>query len=93
MNKITQNELFFSFLDGILKPGECYFQPTFNGRPLMLNEKICLVAKSPSYHLGDIRILKLTSCEKLAHLYDVLVFPIQGYRPHSNEIVSLSIGE
>ncbi len=74
-------------LDGILKPGEVYFRPTFNGRQFMLDAKICFVAKSPSYHLGDIRVLKLTSYKQLEHLYDVIVFPVKGQRPHPNEIV------
>jgi hypothetical protein len=54
----------------------------------MIDSKICFVAKSPSYHLGDIRVLKLTSCQQLEHLYDVIVFPTEGQRPHPNEIVS-----
>jgi len=56
----------------------------------MLDSKICFVAKSPSYHLGDIRVLKLTSCQQLEHLYDVIVFPTTGKRPHPNEIVRKS---
>jgi RNA-dependent RNA polymerase len=54
----------------------------------MIDSKICFVAKSPSYHLGDIRILKLTSYQQLEHLYDIIVFPTKGQRPHPNEIVS-----
>ncbi|CAF2692833.1 unnamed protein product [Rotaria sp. Silwood2] len=52
----------------------------------MIDSKICFVAKSPSYHLGDIRLLKLTSYQQLEHLYDVIVFPTKGQRPHPNEI-------
>ncbi|CAM4843339.1 unnamed protein product, partial [Rotaria magnacalcarata] len=71
---------------GVLEPGEVYFRPTFNGRQFMIDSKICFVAKSPSYHLGDIRVLKLTSYKQLQHLYDVIVFPTRGRRPHPNEI-------
>jgi hypothetical protein len=77
----------------VLKPGQCYFRPTVNGRQFMFNSKICFVAKSPSYHLGDIRVLKLTSYKELEHLYDVLVFPTEGTRPHPNEIVKTSVFE
>ncbi|CAF0846345.1 unnamed protein product [Adineta steineri] len=85
---ITKSRLAFGVCDpyGILKPGEVYFRPTFNGRQFMIDSKICFVAKSPSYHLGDIRVLKLTSYKQLEHLYDVVVFPTRGQRPHPNEI-------
>jgi hypothetical protein len=78
------------YLDDVLKPGEIYFRPTFNGRQFMIDSKIAFIAKSPSYHLGDIRVFKLTSYQELEHLYDVVVFPTKGYRPHPNEIVSQS---
>lgn len=80
--------IYLIYLDGILKPGQVYFRPTFNGRQFMIDLKICFVAKSPSYHLGDVRLLKLTSYKQLEHLYDVIVFPTQGQRPHPNKIVS-----
>lgn len=86
---ITKSRLAFGVCDlyGVLKPGEVYFRPTFNGRQFMIDSKICFVAKSPSYHLGDIQVFKLTSYQQLEHLYDVIVFPTQGRRPHPNEIV------
>ncbi|CAF4884205.1 unnamed protein product [Rotaria sp. Silwood1] len=85
---ITKSRLAFGVCDpySVLKSGEVYFRPTFNGRQFMIDSKICFVAKSPSYHLGDIRVLKLTSYQELEHLYDVIVFPTKGQRPHPNEI-------
>ncbi|CAF4082548.1 unnamed protein product, partial [Rotaria sordida] len=85
---ITKSRLAFGVCDpyGVLKSGEVYFRPTFNGRQFMIDSKICFVAKSPSYYLGDIRVLKLTSYQQLEHLYDVIVFPTKGQRPHPNEI-------
>ncbi|CAF3472132.1 unnamed protein product [Rotaria socialis] len=85
---ITKSRLALGVCDpfGVLKPGEVYFRPTFNGRQFMIDSKICFVAKSPSYHLGDIRVLKLTSYKQLQYLYDVIVFPTEGRRPHPNEI-------
>lgn len=80
-------------LDGILKPGEIYFRPTFNGRKLTFDSKICFIAKSPSYHLGDIRVFKLKSHQQLEYLYDVIVFPTKGHRPHPNEIVKIFVRE
>ena len=75
------------YLDNVLKAGEIYFRPTFNGRQFIFDSQICFIAKSPSYHLGDIRVFKLTSYQELEHLYDVIVFPVNGHRPHPNEIV------
>ncbi|CAF3019385.1 unnamed protein product [Rotaria sp. Silwood2] len=83
--QILQKKSFRKY--GVLKSGEVYFHLTFNGRQFMIDSKICFVAKSPSYHLGDIRLLKLTSYQQLEHLYDVIVFPTKGQRPHPNEIV------
>lgn len=42
-------------------------------------------ARSPSYHPGDVRVLQLVEVPELAALKDVLVFPVQGQRPHADE--------
>jgi hypothetical protein len=44
------------------------------------------VLKCPSYHPGDIKVLKCVYKKELRHLYDCIVFPINGNRPHSDEI-------
>jgi hypothetical protein len=42
-------------------------------------------ARAPSYYPGDLRVLELVDLEGLRHLRDVLVFPVQGPRPHADE--------
>ncbi|CAF1510842.1 unnamed protein product, partial [Didymodactylos carnosus] len=85
---ITKSRLAFGVADttGELRAGEIFFQPTLNGRPFILDGARVMVAKSPSYHLGDIRVLSLRVIKNLSYLYDLIVFPTQGNRPHSNEI-------
>ncbi|KAF8035867.1 hypothetical protein BT93_C1787 [Corymbia citriodora subsp. variegata] len=43
-----------------------------------------VVAKSSSLHPGDISILEAVDAPELHHLYDCLVFPQKGERPHTN---------
>lgn len=80
-------------LPGILQSGECFVRITFHGRfPKSLRQKV-VVSKNPCYLLGDVRVLQAVSEEDrpalrdLSHdLVDVVVFPIEGIRPHSEEI-------
>ncbi|KAK4798218.1 hypothetical protein SAY86_030544 [Trapa natans] len=44
-----------------------------------------VVAKNPCLHPGDIRILEAVDVPELHHLYDCLIFPQNGERPHTNE--------
>ncbi|KAL3746581.1 hypothetical protein ACJRO7_015528 [Eucalyptus globulus] len=44
-----------------------------------------VVAKNPCLHPGDVRILEAVDAPELHHLYDCLVFPQNGERPHANE--------
>ncbi|KAL2237326.1 UNVERIFIED_CONTAM: RNA-dependent RNA polymerase 6 [Sesamum indicum] len=43
------------------------------------------IAKNPCLHPGDVRILEAVDVPELHHLYDCLVFPQKGDRPHTNE--------
>ncbi|KAG9943473.1 RdRP-domain-containing protein, partial [Aureobasidium melanogenum] len=45
---------------------------------------ICLLARNPSLHPGDIRVVRAVQCEPLKHLKNVVVLPQQGERPLAN---------
>ena len=70
---------------GVLKYGQCFFRYTEQGKCKTLEEKV-IVAKSPCYLLGDIRVLNAIHIEGLDHLVDCIVFPTQGKQPHPSEI-------
>lgn len=66
------------------------YQSSFFGRhepinasesPYRVVEGICILARNPSLHPGDIRIVKAVDCPKLRHLRDVVVLPQLGARP------------
>ncbi|CAH9086896.1 unnamed protein product [Cuscuta europaea] len=44
-----------------------------------------VIAKNPCLHPGDVRVLQAVDVPGLHHLYDCLVFPQKGERPHTNE--------
>lgn len=56
----------------------CYFQPTIRGRPTVLEGVQVVVGKSPSYHVGDMRVLNCVNVPECRHLVDCLVFPVKG---------------
>jgi RNA-dependent RNA polymerase len=56
-----------------------------NGENQILNRKT-LITKNPAHFPGDIRMLDAVDCPALHHLYECVVFPAQGERPHPNEI-------
>ena len=80
---------------GQLKHGECFFQPTLheaeqNGFSF---SEFVLVIRRPSYHAGDVRVLKITQGkEAYKDLYDCIVFPTRGARPHANECAGGRVG-
>jgi len=43
-------------------------------------EEICIIARNPSLHRGDIRVVKAVNVPRLHHLCDVLVMPQTGDR-------------
>ncbi|CAF0708569.1 unnamed protein product [Brachionus calyciflorus] len=69
-----------------LMSGECFFQPTINGQSKIFHDIYVVVLKCPSYHPGDIKVLKCVDNTNLRHLYDCIVFPTNGDRPHPDEI-------
>lgn len=48
-------------------------------RPRVI-QGVCIVARNPSLHPGDIRVVRAVDCEALRHLVDVVVFPQTGDR-------------
>jgi len=69
----------------VLEYGQCFIRPTVRGQPYTITGNV-VIAKSPCYLLGDIRVLKATDVPELHHLIDCIVFPVKGKRPHPNEI-------
>jgi RNA-dependent RNA polymerase len=67
---------------GTLQPGQVFLQLT--------NEKVgtgpVVISRNPCLHPGDVRILNAVDAPQLKHLFDVIVFPTTGNRPHCNEI-------
>ncbi|KAI5779080.1 RNA dependent RNA polymerase-domain-containing protein [Geopyxis carbonaria] len=41
----------------------------------------CVIARNPSLHPGDVRLVNAVDCPELHHLVDVVVFPQTGDRP------------
>ena len=66
---------------GQLKHGECFFQPTLHEaeQNSFSFAEFVLVMRRPSYHVGDVRVLKLTQGKKAyKDLYDCIVFLARG---------------
>ncbi|XP_059289899.1 RNA-dependent RNA polymerase 6-like [Lycium ferocissimum] len=86
---------------GELEQGQCFIQvsspslencfvkhgPKFSDikKNLQVIKGLVVIAKNPCLHPGDVRILEAIDIPGLHHLYDCLVFPQKGDRPHSNE--------
>ena len=78
-----------------LSHGECFFQPTLHKaeRNAFSFSEFVLVMRRPSYHAGDVRVLRLTHQNKAYEdLYDCIVFPNRGPRPHANECAGSRVG-
>ncbi|KAK2660521.1 hypothetical protein Ddye_007054 [Dipteronia dyeriana] len=86
---------------GVLEQGQCFIQVTKPSlehcfskhgssfaetkRNLEVIKGHVVIAKNPCLHPGDIRILEAVDAPDLHHLYDCLVFPQKGDRPHTDE--------
>lgn len=86
---------------GVLEQGQCFIQVStpslencFSKHGSRFSETknnlevitgFVVIAKNPCLHPGDIRILEAVDVPGLHHLYDCLVFPQKGDRPHTNE--------
>lgn len=85
----------------ILEQGHCFIQvsnPSLENCFAKHGSKFCekqsnlevirgfvVIAKNPCLHPGDVRILEAVDVPELHHLFDCLVFPQKGDRPHTNE--------
>lgn len=49
-----------------------------NGGKSEIIEGLCIIARNPSLHQGDVRVVKAVNKPELRHLYDVVVFPRTG---------------
>ncbi|KAL5783123.1 hypothetical protein ACOSP7_008152 [Xanthoceras sorbifolium] len=86
---------------GVLEQGQCFIQvskPSLEHcfskhgsrfaetmRNMQVIKGYVVIAKNPCLHPGDIRILEAVDAPDLHHLYDCLVFPQKGDRPHTDE--------
>ena len=73
---------------GQLNYGECFFQPTLHKAEseVFAVAEVVVVIRRPSLHVGDVLVLKLThGKEDYKDLYDCIVFPTSGSRPHAIE--------
>jgi RNA dependent RNA polymerase len=81
-------------IKGLLRPSECLVRITMKGgEKISLQNQMVVVSKNPAYLLGDVRVLRaVSSLEKPglkvleSDLVDCIVFPVEGDRPHSEEI-------
>ncbi|CAO2825805.1 unnamed protein product [Amaranthus hypochondriacus] len=87
--------------EGVLEQGQCFVQvsnPSLENcfskhgsrfsemkNNMQIVKGLVIVAKNPCLHPGDVRILEAVDSPKLHHLFDCLVFPQKGERPHTNE--------
>lgn len=85
---------------GVLEQGQCFVQvstPSLENcfskhgsrfsetKNLQVVKGYVVIAKNPCLHPGDVRVLEAVDAPDLHHLYDCLVFPQKGDRPHTNE--------
>ncbi|KAL6980202.1 RNA-dependent RNA polymerase [Sarracenia purpurea var. burkii] len=86
---------------GVLEQGQCFIQvsiPSLENcfanhgsrfsetkKNLKVIKGYVVVAKNPCLHPGDVRVLEAVDAPGLHHLFDCLVFPQKGDRPHTNE--------
>jgi RNA-dependent RNA polymerase len=70
----------------VLQEGQVFVQITHESGEKIVLEGPIAITKNPCRHPGDLRVLQAVNNKSLHHLYDVLVFPQQGGRPHASEI-------
>ena len=78
-----------------LNYGECFFQPTLHKEEhnAFSFAEFVLVMRRPSYHAGDVRVLRLTHLkEAYKDLHDCIVFPNRGTRPHAIDCAGGRVG-
>ncbi|RCV08264.1 hypothetical protein SETIT_1G312100v2 [Setaria italica] len=70
-----------------LKYGHVFIQASYcaDDRHKFVVTGMVVVAKNPCLHPSDIRVLHAVDVLDLHHMFDCVVFPQQGPRPHPNE--------
>jgi len=81
----SRNLIGVSDQSGKLAYKQCFVHITADRQLFTINGPV-IVVKNPCLHIGDIRILEAVDVDELSHLKDVIVFPTQGPRPHTDEI-------
>jgi RNA-dependent RNA polymerase len=71
---------------GSLRYGQVFIQLREQGDSVIVKDRKVLITKNPAHFPGDIRKLDAVDCPALHHLYECVVFPTEGPRPHPNEI-------
>ena len=86
--RVPKASYMFGIVDdyGVLEEGQVFIQITNEDGSKTVLEGPIAITKNPCHHPGDLRVLQAVNNESLHHLYDVLVFPGQGSRPHASEI-------
>ena len=86
--RIPQARYMFGVVDEykVLHEGQVFVQITNDDGVQTVLEGFIAITKNPCRHPGDLRVLQAVDNKCLRHLYDVLVFPQQGSRPHASEI-------
>ncbi|CAF1110160.1 unnamed protein product [Adineta steineri] len=70
----------------VLHQGQVFVQITDEDGTRTVLKGPIVITKNPCHHPGDLLVLEAVDISSLYHLYDVLVFPQQGTRPHASEI-------
>ncbi|KAL8208865.1 hypothetical protein R6Q57_008277 [Mikania cordata] len=86
---------------GVLEQGQCFIQvsnPSVENcfakhgsrfsdtnKNLTVIEGDVVIAKNPCLHPGDVRVLKAVNVPGLENMFDCLIFPQKGDRPHTDE--------
>ncbi|KAJ8555364.1 hypothetical protein K7X08_012860 [Anisodus acutangulus] len=89
LSRLDKANLSKAMFHSSVKPffGKLFCCPKFSDikKNLQVIKGLVVIAKNPCLHPGDVRFLEAVDVPSLHHLYDCLVFPQKGDRPHSNE--------
>ena len=86
--RVPEARYMFGIVDEykVLRQGQAFIQITNEDGTKSVLEGSIAITKNPCRHPGDLLVLEAVDNVVLHHLYDVLVFPQQGSRPHASEI-------
>ncbi|CAF0867516.1 unnamed protein product [Adineta ricciae] len=86
--RVPQARYMFGVVDeyAVLPQGKVFIQITHEDGTREVLQGPVAITKNPCHHPGDLLRLEAVDAEHLHHLYDVLVFPQLGSRPHASEM-------